>query len=157
VPTDLPLPLIDAALRGAVFVLLLLLGAQAAREAVPRHDAGGDAAGHAGTAGPAADTSRRPRLAVAALLMCTGLAVQVPGSSPWAENHLGCAWQTPLIAVSVGTAVLFWLFGSGDITARLVPVLAGTALVAATICAVAAVEGTAHARALPRATHDPVP
>lgn len=111
-PPELPLPLIDAALRGAVFVLLLLLGAQAAREAVPRHDAGGDVAGHAGTAGPAADTSRRPRLAVAALLMCTGLAVQVPGSSPWAENHLGCAWQTPLIAVSVGNAVLFWLFSA---------------------------------------------
>lgn len=109
-PPELPLPLIDAALRGAVLALLLLLGVQAAREAVPRHEAG--VKGLAGAAGSAADTSRRPRLAVAALLMCAGLAVQVPGSSPWAENHLGCEWHTPLVAASVGNAVLFWLFSA---------------------------------------------
>jgi hypothetical protein len=38
--------------------------------------------------------------------------VQVLGSAPWAERNLGCAAQSPLIAVAVGNAVLFWLFSA---------------------------------------------
>lgn len=86
-PSELPLPLVDAALRGAVFAWLLLLAAQLARARGPQSPA-----------------------ARAALWLCLGLAVQVPGSAPWAESHLGCAWHTPLVAISVGNGVLFWLF-----------------------------------------------
>ena len=41
-----------------------------------------------------------------------GLAVQVLGSAPWAERNLSCAAQSPLIAVAVGNAMLFWLFSA---------------------------------------------
>lgn len=109
---ELPLPLVDAALRGAVLALLLLLAAQLARAYRPRKADGeglwpGPPPGHRVPAG------RRPRMppaARAAWLLCLGLAVQVPGSSPWVESHLGCHWQAPFIAISVGNAVLFWLF-----------------------------------------------
>ncbi len=55
---------------------------------------------------------RRPRPTVmqAALLLCVGLIVQVPGSAPWVEHNLGCAWHTPLVGIAVGNAVLFCLF-----------------------------------------------
>ncbi len=86
----MPLPLIDAALRGMVFVLALLLALLLWRQ---RRQL------------PAA-------LAGAALLLSLGLAVQVLGSAPAIEGHAGCAVQTPLIAVAVGNAVLFALFSA---------------------------------------------
>lgn len=86
----MPLPLIDAALRGMVLALALLLLAVLLRQ---RRQV---------------DTPA----ATAALLLCLGLAVQVLGSAPWAERNLGCAAQSPLIAVAVGNAVLFWLFSA---------------------------------------------
>src|SRR5689334_6436799 len=39
-----------------------------------------------------------------------GLGVQVVASTPWVEETLPRLWQAPLIAVSVGNAVLFWVF-----------------------------------------------
>jgi AraC-like DNA-binding protein len=86
----MPLPLIDAALRGMVFVLALLLAALLWRQ---RRQL------------PAA-------LAGAALLLSLGLAVQVLGSAPAVEWQAGCAVQAPLIAVAVGNAVLFALFSA---------------------------------------------
>ena len=87
----MPLPLVDAGLRGMVLALALLLAALLAREQ---------------RRGPGPP----PAAVQAALLLCLGLAVQVPGSAPWVERHLACAWQSPLIAISVSNAVLFWLF-----------------------------------------------
>lgn len=84
----MPLPLIDAALRGMVLALALLLAALLLR---------------------ARGTLQAPA-AGAALWLSLGLAVQVPGSMPWVEASLSCAGQAPLIAVSVGNAVLFALF-----------------------------------------------
>lgn len=86
-----PLLLADTGLRGMVVALALLLAALVAL-----------------------DLARRPRpwppAALAALFLCAGLAVQVPGSAPWLENSANCKVLTPLIGVSVGNAVLFWLF-----------------------------------------------
>ncbi len=83
--------LVDTGLRGMVVALALLLAALVALE-----------------------LWRRPRpwppAALAALFMGLGLAVQVPGSAPWLENSANCAVLTPLIGISVGNAVLFWLF-----------------------------------------------
>jgi AraC-like DNA-binding protein len=84
------MPLIDAALRGMVLALALLLAALLLRQ-------------RRQFTTPAAQ---------AALLMCVGLAVQVLGSAPSIEGHAGCAVQAPLIAVSVGNAVLFALFSA---------------------------------------------
>lgn len=84
----MPLELIDAALRGMVLALALLLAALLLRGRARLHT-------------PAAS---------AALAMSLGLAVQAPSSMPWVEHSLGCALQAPLIAVSVGNAVLFALF-----------------------------------------------
>ena len=85
----MPLSLIDAALRGMVLALTLLLAALLLREHRP---------------GPPA--------ARAAWLLCLGLAAQAVGSMPWVEQHAGCGWQSPLIAVSLGNGVLFWLFSA---------------------------------------------
>ncbi len=86
-----PLLLADTGLRGMVVALALLLAALVAL-----------------------DLARRPRpwppAALAALFICAGLAVQVPGSAPWLENSADCTVLTPLIGLSVGNAVLFWLF-----------------------------------------------
>ncbi len=82
------LPLIDAALRGALVALLLLLAWRLAR----------DRAG-----APAA------RVGVAFTL---GLVVQAVSSTPAFEHGVPCAWQAPGVGVSVGNAVLFWLFVS---------------------------------------------
>ncbi|HEX6239555.1 MAG TPA: hypothetical protein VFZ61_01630, partial [Polyangiales bacterium] len=78
--------LFDAALRGMLVALLALLAFVLARDR---------------TALAAA------RAAVALLL---GLAVQVVGSTPFVEDVLPRSWQAPLVAVSVGNAVLFWVF-----------------------------------------------
>lgn len=81
-----PLPLLDAALRGALIVLMLLLGVRLARD---RIDA--------------------PAARVGTLLMA-GLSVQVFASLPLMENAGPWWWQAPLVGVSVGNSVLFWLF-----------------------------------------------
>ena len=78
--------LIDAALRGMLLSLLLLLAVVLLRD--------------------------RPRLpaARAAVAMCLGLCVQVVSSTPLFEALVPRLWQAPLVAVSVANAVLFWIF-----------------------------------------------
>jgi len=80
------LPLADAALRGALVALLLLTATRLVRD---RADA------------PAA------RVGIV-LLLC--LAVQTLASSPAMEGSGPWWWQAPLIGVSVGNSVLFWVF-----------------------------------------------
>ncbi|MCV2362565.1 helix-turn-helix domain-containing protein [Paucibacter sp. DJ1R-11] len=88
---DLPpiLPLLDAALRGALLAMLLLLGWALWR-----------------------DGSARPRPAGAQLgmMLAAGLMVQVISSMPAFEGGLPLAWQAPAIAISVANAPLFALF-----------------------------------------------
>lgn len=81
-----PSILIDAALRGVLVALLLLLALVLGRD--------------------------RPRLpaARAGVVMAIGLVVQVVGSAPMVEALVPWFWQVPLVAVSVGNAVLFWVF-----------------------------------------------
>ncbi len=83
---SLPTLLLDAALRGTVIALLLLLGAVLWRD--------------------------RPQSVVsrAAIALALGLCVQVLGSAPLIEERVPLLWQAPLIAISVGNAVLFWVF-----------------------------------------------
>ena len=85
-PEALPLILLDAALRGALLCLLLLLGTVMLRD--------------------------RPRLpaARAAAAMCLGLCIQAFSSTPLVEATLPVLVQAPMVAVSVGNAVLFWIF-----------------------------------------------
>jgi AraC-like DNA-binding protein len=80
------LPLIDAALRGMVLALLLLLAGLLVR--------------------------LRPRgaAAQAAVLLLLGLVVQVCSSAPAFETAVACRMQAPLVGVSVANAVGFWLF-----------------------------------------------
>lgn len=88
---DLPpyLPLLDAALRGALQALLLLLGWCLWRS----------------------DPARpRPAWARLGLLLVAGLMVQVISSLPAVEAGLPLAWQAPGIAISVANAPLFALF-----------------------------------------------
>ena len=81
-----PLTLLDAALRGALLALLLLLAGVLARD--------------------------RPRLAAArtGVALMLGLCVQVVSSTPRFEALVPRAWQAPLVAVAVANAVLFWVF-----------------------------------------------
>jgi len=83
------LPLLDAALRGALLAMLLLLGWALWR-----------------------DGSARPRPAGAKLgmMLAAGLMVQVISSMPAFEGGLPLAWQAPAIAISVANAPLFALF-----------------------------------------------
>ena len=83
---SLPLTLLDAAMRGTVLALLLLLAAVLLRE--------------------------RPRLPLAqvAVALALGLCVQVVSSMPLFEAQVPGAWRAPLVAVSVGNAVVFWVF-----------------------------------------------
>ena len=82
----LPLTLVDAALRGRLIALLLLLAGMLGRD--------------------------RPRLpaAWAGVALTLGLCVQVLSSTPLFEALVPRLWQAPLVAVSVGNAVLFWVF-----------------------------------------------
>jgi AraC-like DNA-binding protein len=86
VPTGWPHTVFDAALRGCLLALLLLLAGVLLR-----------------------DRSRllAARLGAALLL---GLGVQVIGATPLFEAQAPRFWQAPLVAVSVGNAVLFWVF-----------------------------------------------
>lgn len=81
-----PLILLDAALRGTLLALLLLLVAVLLRD--------------------------RPQLLAArtGVLLALGLCVQVVSATPWFEDWAPRLWQAPLVAVAVGNAVLFWLF-----------------------------------------------
>ena len=86
---------------------------------------------------------RHPRLAD---LVRTGMAlslssaVQAVSASPWVEHGLRCAVQAPGIGISLGSAVLFWLFARAvfEDGFRLRPwhggLWAAVALYGATIC-----------------------
>lgn len=84
--TPAPTTLLDAALRGMLLALLLVLVLVLCRD--------------------------RPRLpaARAGLLLALGLCIQVIGSTPLFEATVPRAWQSPFVAISVGNAVLFWVF-----------------------------------------------
>jgi AraC-like DNA-binding protein len=77
---------IDAALRGALVAVLLLLALGMVR-------------GHA--------TSRVTR---AWALLAIGLSIQTFAAAPEIELNLDGRWQSPLVAISVGNGVLFWVF-----------------------------------------------
>lgn len=78
--------LLDAALRGAGAALLVLLASALLRD--------------------------RPRLLLSRIgaVFAAGLVVQLVSSTPALEESLPRLWQAPLVAVSVGNAVLFWIF-----------------------------------------------
>jgi AraC-like DNA-binding protein len=80
------LPLVDAGLRGMALGLLLLLAGTLRRDRPP---------------------SAARAVAVA---MALGLCVQTIASTPMLEARVHLFWRAPLIAVSVGNAVLFWVF-----------------------------------------------
>ena len=81
-----PILLLDALLRGMLLVLLTLLAWVFGRD--------------------------RPALSVAraGMALAVGLAVQVASTMPWFEQTAPRLVQTPMVAVSVGNAVLFWIF-----------------------------------------------
>lgn len=81
-----PLPLIDAALRGGLIALLLLLAWRLA------HD--------------------RPAAAAARVVVCfmLGLTVQAISSTPAFEYSVPGWLQAPWVGISVANGVLFWLF-----------------------------------------------
>jgi len=83
---SLPLTLLDAALRGTLVALLVLLALVLLRE--------------------------RPHLPVAqaAAALALGLCVQVVSSTPLFEARVPGVWQAQWVAISVGNAVLFWVF-----------------------------------------------
>lgn len=85
-PEPFPATLLDAALRGMLIALLMLLAVVLGRD--------------------------RPRLAAAraGVALTLGLCVQVVGSTPAFEALVPRLWQAPLVAVSVANAVLFWVF-----------------------------------------------
>jgi AraC-like DNA-binding protein len=78
--------LLDAGLRGTLVALLLLLASVLWRD--------------------------RPRLvaAQATIALCLGLVVQVVSGAPWVEARLSRTASAPWVGISVGNAVLFWLF-----------------------------------------------
>lgn len=82
----LPWVLTDVAIRGALLALLALLALTMLRD--------------------------RPRWAAARVggALCLGLCVQVVSATPLFEDTVPRLWQAPLVAVSVGNAVLFWVF-----------------------------------------------
>lgn len=79
------LPLVDAALRGALAATALLLGAALTRR------------------------RRHPAARIGAALMA-GLVVQSFATLPWVEQGWPLVWQAPLVGLSVGNSALFWLF-----------------------------------------------
>jgi len=81
------LPLVDAALRGTLVALLLLLAGVLLRDRPP--------------------SSERRWVSIA---MALGLCVQVVASTPLFEARVPLVWRAPLIAISVGNAALFWVF-----------------------------------------------
>jgi AraC-like DNA-binding protein len=78
--------LVDAALRGTLVALQLLLAGVLLRDRPP--------------------SSGR----LVAVAMALGLCVQVVASTPLLEARVPLFWRAPLIAISVGNAALFWVF-----------------------------------------------
>ena len=126
----MPLTIVDAALRGMLAALLLLVAA------VLWRDRRGSTAGRTGIA------------------LLLGQGVQAFSAMPWVEANLPFAWQAPLIAVSVANVVLFWLFVRAlfddDFVLRPRHALAwaGVAALSLLNCALAAGDGAEHWRAL---------
>jgi AraC-like DNA-binding protein len=85
-PEPFSLTLLDAGLRGCAAGLLFLLGALVLRD------------------------RRSLTLARVCAVFTAGLIVQVLSSAPAFEAAVPRSWQAPLVGVSVGNAVLFWLF-----------------------------------------------
>ncbi|MFZ6638595.1 helix-turn-helix domain-containing protein [Undibacterium sp. TC4M20W] len=118
-----PLVLLDAALRGTLLALLLLLSAILGRD--------------------------RPQLLVvrAGIALCLGLAVQVISATPWFEATVPRLWQAPLVAISVANAVLFWVFVQAlfddDYALRAMHLLAWFAVAALSALNCAVVAGSA--------------
>lgn len=82
----MPLTLLDAALRGMLLALLVLVAAVLWRD------------------------RRRAPAALAGVALALGQVVQTIGATPWVEATLPFVWQAPLIAVSVANVALFWIF-----------------------------------------------
>jgi len=81
-----PILLLDALLRGMLLALLALIAWVLSRD-------------------------RRALPAVrAGMVLAAGLAVQIASAMPWFEQAVPQMWQAPMVAVSVGNAVLFWIF-----------------------------------------------
>jgi len=81
--------LIDAGLRGALIALLALVIAALAPHW--RH-------------------ARHADLVRVSIALAASLIVQALSASPWVEHQLRCQPQAPGIGISLGSAVLFWLF-----------------------------------------------
>src|SRR5262245_16481044 len=81
-----PLTVVDALLRGMLLGLLLLLSSLLWRE------------------------QPRSTLARAGIALAVGVCIQVISSNPLLEELLPRYWQAPLVGISVGNAVLFWIF-----------------------------------------------
>lgn len=81
--------LIDAALRGALIALLVLIAL--ALWPQRRHACHAD-------------------LVRTGIVLALSLAVQAMSASPWAEYHLSCPAQAPGIGISLASAAAFWLF-----------------------------------------------
>jgi AraC-like DNA-binding protein len=81
--------LIDAALRGALAALLMLVVSILAPHW--RH-------------------ARHADLVRICMALALSLTVQAISASPWVEHQLSCAAQSPGIGLSLGAAPLFWLF-----------------------------------------------
>lgn len=111
--------LIDAGLRGALIALLALV--IVALRPHWRH-------------------ARHAELVRVGIALCASLIVQTLSASPWAEHELRCQPQAPGIGISLGAAVLFWLFARAvfEDGFRLRPwhgaLWAGVALFGATLC-----------------------
>jgi len=93
------LTLVDAAARGMLLALLLLLAAVLWRD------------------------RRRAPAALAGVALAIGQCVQTVSAMPWVEASLPFAWQAPLISVSVGNVVLFWIFVQALFDDEFVPAL----------------------------------
>lgn len=92
-----PIALLDAALRGALVAKLLLLAMRWSCDGPP---------------GPAARTG---------VALMVGLSVQALASLPWIEAQAPQPWQAPLIGISVGNSVLFWLYARTLFDDRFLP------------------------------------
>jgi len=114
------MPLVDAGLRGALIALLVLIAlALWPQRRHPRHAS----------------------LVAVGIALATSMALQAVSASPWAEYELSCWVQSPGIGISLGSAVLYWLFARAvfDDDFRLRPwhvgVWAVVALYGAGVCA----------------------
>lgn len=108
------LTLVDAALRGTLLALLLLMATVLWR-----------------------DRPRAPA-ARAGSALCLGLCVQTVSATPLFEALVPCVWQSPLVGVSVANAVLFWVFVQAlfDDEFEFLPVHGAAWLAAATLAGV---------------------